>query len=75
MDTPRAVHDPAVCDVALRDQVLGPAMLIEDVHMVHGHGSAATAHSSEDMEFLKEACRRVARRVKPHLWRNLRDRP
>jgi hypothetical protein len=47
--------------------VLGPAILLENVHMVHGHGSAATSHSDEDMEFLREACRRVARRVKPYL--------
>jgi glutamate-1-semialdehyde 2,1-aminomutase len=67
IDTPRAVHDPKVCDVALRSQVIGPAMLLENVHMVQGHGSAATSHSDEDMEHLREACRRVARRVKPHL--------
>jgi len=67
IDTPEAIHDPTVCDVALRNQVLGPAMLLENVHMVHGHGSAATSHSDEDMEFLREACRKVARRVKPHL--------
>jgi hypothetical protein len=41
--------------------------------MVHGHGSAATAHTSADMELLREACRKVARRVKPHLERNLLD--
>jgi glutamate-1-semialdehyde 2,1-aminomutase len=65
--TPQAVFDPAVCDVELRTQVLGPAMLLENVHMVQGHGSAATAHTDEDMELLKNACRRVARRVKPYL--------
>ena len=67
IDTPQAVFDPTVCDVALRTEVLGPAMLLENVHMVHGHGSAATAHTDEDMDFLKEACRRFARRVKPYL--------
>ena len=40
---------------------------MEDVHVVHGHGSASTAHSEEDMELLKEACREVAIRVKPYL--------
>jgi glutamate-1-semialdehyde 2,1-aminomutase len=67
IDSPQAVHDPTVCDVALRNQVLGPALLLENVHMVHGHGAAATAHTDGDMEFLKEACRRVARRVKAFL--------
>ncbi len=67
LDTPDKVFDPKVCDVALRTRALGPALLLENVHMVQGHGSAATTHTDTDMEFLKEACRRVARRVKPHL--------
>lgn len=74
IDTPRAVHDPAVCDVALRNQVLGPAMLLENVHMVQGHGAAATTHTDEDMEHLKEACRKVARRVKPYRHKGPADR-
>jgi glutamate-1-semialdehyde 2,1-aminomutase len=65
--TPEAVYDPNLCDVELRSKVLGPAMLLENVHMVQGHGSAAASHTAQDMEFLREACRRVARRVKPHL--------
>jgi glutamate-1-semialdehyde 2,1-aminomutase len=71
---PQAAIDPAVCDVALRTQVLGPAMLLEGVHMVQGHGSVATVHSDADMVLLKEACRRVARRVKSHLTRSRSDR-
>jgi hypothetical protein len=42
-------------------------MLLEGVHLVQGHGSAATAHTDEDMELLRNACRRVARRVKPFM--------
>jgi glutamate-1-semialdehyde 2,1-aminomutase len=66
-DTPEKVHDPDLSDVTLRSEVLGPALLLEGVHLVHGHGAAATTHTEDDMEFLKEACRRVARRLKPHL--------
>jgi glutamate-1-semialdehyde 2,1-aminomutase len=66
LTTPEAVNDPAVCDVTLRTQVLGPAMLLENVHMVQGHGAAATTHTDEDMELLKDVCRSVARRVKPY---------
>jgi glutamate-1-semialdehyde 2,1-aminomutase len=66
-DTPEKVHDPDLSDVGLRNRVLGLALLLEDVHIVHGHGSAATAHTADDMEFLEEACRKVARRVKPYL--------
>ncbi len=67
LDTPRSVNDPAVCDVALRHHVLGLALLLEDVHLVLGHGSAATTHTEDDMTVLEEACRKVARRVKPYL--------
>ena len=67
IDTPEAVHDPAVCDVELRSRVVGAALLLEDVHVLHGHGGAATAHTDEDMEFLRESCRRVARQVKTYM--------
>jgi glutamate-1-semialdehyde 2,1-aminomutase len=67
IDTPEAVHDPAVCDVTLRSRILGPAMVLEYVHLVQGHGAAATAHTEEDMDVFREACRNVARRVKPFL--------
>jgi glutamate-1-semialdehyde 2,1-aminomutase len=74
VDTPEAVFDPAVCDVALRTEVLGPAMLLEGVHMVQGHGAAAIAHTDEDIEQLKDACRAVAQRVKPHIEAGRADR-
>jgi glutamate-1-semialdehyde 2,1-aminomutase len=67
LDRPEAVFDPAVCDVALRTEVLGAALLLEGVHVVQGHGSAATTHTHEDMERLGDACRTVARRVRPHM--------
>ena len=63
IDTPDAAFDPNVCDVALRTRVLPPALLLEGVHMVEGHGAAATAHSDEDLQILREACSRVARRA------------
>jgi glutamate-1-semialdehyde 2,1-aminomutase len=65
IDRPEKVRDPEVCDVALRDQVLGPALLLEDVHLIHGHGAVATAHTEQDLEQLEAACRRVARRIRP----------
>ena len=67
LDRPEMVCDPEVCDVALRDRVLGPALLLEDVHLVHGHGAAATAHTERDMEQLEDACRKVARRIKHYI--------
>ena len=67
IDRPDVVYDPEICDVALQSRVLGPALLLEGVHLLHGHGAAATAHTEKDMDVLEEACRRVARRVKPFL--------
>ena len=67
IDRPELAYDPAVSDVDLRDRVLGPALLLEDVHMLHGHGAAATAHTESDMRWLERACRRAARRIATHL--------
>ncbi len=63
LDTPEAVFDPSSCDQVLREKVLGPALLLEDVNLVLAHGAAANAHTNSDMEFLETACRRVARRI------------
>ena len=66
LDTPEALFDPSLCDVALSRDVLAPALVLEDVHLIHGHGAVSTAHTDDDMEFLREACRGVARRVKSY---------
>jgi glutamate-1-semialdehyde 2,1-aminomutase len=67
IDRPEKACDPGVCDVALRDRVLGPALLLEDVHLVCGHGAVSTAHTDGDLEHLENACRNVAHRIKPFL--------
>ncbi len=67
LDGPEDWYDPAVCDVALVKQVLQLALLLEDVFLVHSHGALSAAHTEADIGFLGEACRRVARRIKPHL--------
>jgi len=64
LDAPDDVFDPAVCDVALNGDVLQLALLLEDVHVTHGHGAVSTAHTGEDLAFLDAACRNVARRLK-----------
>jgi len=65
--TPEQIRNPELCDVELSDTVLQLALLLEDVHVVHGLGSVSTAHTEEDIARLEEACRRVARRIRPHL--------
>ena len=64
LDKPDVVSDPYVCDVALSYTVLELALLLEDVFIIKGHGVASTTHTEADMDFLGDACRRVARRVK-----------
>jgi len=64
---PENVYDPACCDVTLGQKVVELALLLEDVHFLEGHGAVTTAHSEADIEVLADACRRVARRIKPYL--------
>jgi glutamate-1-semialdehyde 2,1-aminomutase len=65
--SPDDVNDPSLCDVEFRDHVFQVALLLEDINVVHGGGSVSMAHSEADIALLGEACRRVARRVKPYL--------
>lgn len=67
LERPDCAFDPVVCDVALSERVLELALLLENVHLIHGHGAASMAHTEEDIAFLGNACRRVARRIKPYL--------
>jgi glutamate-1-semialdehyde 2,1-aminomutase len=64
---PEDTRNPAVCDITLSEKVLQLALLLEDVHVVHGLGSVTAAHTEADIEFLGSACRRVARRLKASL--------
>ncbi len=65
--TPEDVFDPAICHVRLSQEALQLALLLENVHVMHGHGAVSLAHTEADLEFLEAACRRVARRFKPYL--------
>jgi glutamate-1-semialdehyde aminotransferase len=56
-----------VCDITLGHHVLDLALLLEDIFLLHSHGAVSTAHTEEDVKFVGEACRRVARRIKPYL--------
>jgi glutamate-1-semialdehyde 2,1-aminomutase len=67
LNTPEDWMDPAVCDLTLSHQVMDLALLLEDVFVLHSHGGVSTAHTESDIDLLGEACRRVARRIKPYL--------
>ncbi len=59
--------DPALCDVELSRKVLDLALLLENVSLRHSHGAISAVHTKDDIEFLAQACRRAARRIKPYL--------
>jgi glutamate-1-semialdehyde 2,1-aminomutase len=65
--TPADVRDPAACDVALGEEILQLALLVQDVFTMHGLGSVSTAHTEEDLDFLRQAYGQVARLFKKHL--------
>ncbi|MGC9025272.1 MAG: aspartate aminotransferase family protein [Chloroflexia bacterium] len=67
LESPDEAHNPDICDDVLAEKALRLALLLEDVHTVHGGGALSTAHNEEDIAFLGEACRRAARRIKPYL--------
>ncbi len=67
LESPDEVHNPDLYDDVLAEKTLRLALLLEDVHTVHGGGALSTAHTEEDVVFLGEACQRAARRIKPFL--------
>ncbi len=67
LTSPDQVSDPALCDTTLAERVLPLALLLEDVYLLLAHGGVATAHTAADVETLEAACRRVARRLQPHV--------
>ena len=67
LETPEEVRNPAICDITLSEEVLQLAMLLENVFIMHGLGCISTAHTSEDLQVLGQAYRRVARRIKPYM--------
>jgi glutamate-1-semialdehyde 2,1-aminomutase len=67
IEGPEEIHNPDICDQVLREKIMRLALLLENVHVVHGLGSVTTAHTEADIELLGEACRRVARTIKEYL--------
>jgi glutamate-1-semialdehyde 2,1-aminomutase len=67
LDSPDEVNDPGLCDVELRDHIFQLALLLEDVHVVHGGGAVSMAHTEQDIARLGDAAQRVARRIKKYL--------
>ncbi len=60
---PGQVLNPEVVDVTLGEKILKLAMLLEDVHIVHGLGALSTAHTEQDIERLCGAYQRAIKRI------------
>ncbi|HET6446462.1 MAG TPA: aminotransferase class III-fold pyridoxal phosphate-dependent enzyme [candidate division Zixibacteria bacterium] len=65
LETPEEIYNPKFCDLELSEDILPLVMLLEDVYIVHGLGSTTAAHTSDDLQYLREAIGRVASRIKP----------
>ena len=66
VDSPHATRDPALFDVALKDQVLQLGLLLQDVYTLYGSLALSTAHTEADIETVGTACRTLARRVRQY---------
>ena len=64
---PEDTLNPNVCDVQLANRVLQLALLLEDVHVIHGLGSICTAHCEAAFTEVETAYGRAARRIKASL--------
>ena len=62
--TPAETRDPEICDTELGEKLLQIALLLEDVHVVHGFGSVSTAHTEKDVGRFYDACRKAAAYIK-----------
>jgi glutamate-1-semialdehyde 2,1-aminomutase len=63
LDTPEQVLNPEVCDLQMTEVVIKLAMLLEDVHLVHGLGGLSAAHTDEDIWRLSEAFSSAVNRI------------
>ena len=64
---PEDTLNPHVCDVQLANRVVQLALLLEDVHAIHGLGSICSAHGEADIAEVEAAYGRVAERIKASL--------
>jgi glutamate-1-semialdehyde 2,1-aminomutase len=64
---PEDTLNPHVCDVQLSNRVLQLALLLEDVHAIHGLGSICAAHTRADIAEVEAAYGRAAERIRSSL--------
>jgi glutamate-1-semialdehyde 2,1-aminomutase len=64
LTTPDEVLSPLICDTIMTEKVIKLAMLLEDVHIVHGLGGISAAHTEADIHRLCAAFERAIERIK-----------
>ncbi|MBN1642117.1 MAG: aminotransferase class III-fold pyridoxal phosphate-dependent enzyme [Anaerolineae bacterium] len=62
VDCPNVAADPSYCLADVRERIFKLALLLEDVHAMHGLGALSMAHGERDLAHLYAACERVAAR-------------
>ena len=66
--TPEDIHDERRSDVALREDILKLALLVNGVNVVHGGGAVSAAHGDRDIEATIAAYGEAARLFKRYLY-------
>ena len=61
--SPDEANDPALFEAEVREHLLQLALLLEDVHVVHGGGNVSASHTEADLALLAAACGRAAARI------------
>jgi len=67
-DKPEAIHDERRTDVALREEILKLALLVNGVNVVHGGGAVSIAHGERDIDATIAAYGEAAWLFKKYLY-------
>jgi glutamate-1-semialdehyde 2,1-aminomutase len=66
-DRPEDVHDDRRSDIALREEILKLALLVNGVNIVHGGGAVSAAHGAKEIDATVAAYGEAARLFKKYL--------
>jgi glutamate-1-semialdehyde 2,1-aminomutase len=67
-DYPEDIHDDRRSDIALREEILKLALLINGVNVVHGGGAVSVAHGNKEIDATIAAYGEAARLFKKYLY-------
>jgi glutamate-1-semialdehyde 2,1-aminomutase len=66
-DRPEDVHDDRRSNIALREEILKLALLVNGVNIVHGGGAVSAAHGEKEIDATIAAYGEAARLIRKHL--------